>query len=200
MHRLRPRPLRLPAVGARRDERGAVALEAALVIVFLFTLLAGVVDLSMFFKATYQLSSGARAGARTAASEPLAASYAQDAADQVAAMLKGMDADPTRVTKIWVYKAVDTGSLNVGEPTSGAACNSDCVKFTYNSTTGKAVFSSGAWSSRSACASGTPTIQSVGVRVEYRYKAMIKFFDGQLITETSTMRFEEIPSTKTCST
>lgn len=197
MHRLRPRPLGRRAVGARRDERGAVALEAALVITLLFTLLAGVVDISMFFKASYQMSSGVRAGARTAASEPLASSYAQDAADQVAAMLKGMDADPTRVKKIWVYNA-DTTSVS-SDPLS-VNCTSNCMQYTYNSGTGKAVYAGGSWSSRSACASGNPLIQSVGVRVEYQFKAPVKFFDGKLITESSIMRFEEIPATKTCNT
>lgn len=199
MHRLRPRPLHARSANPR-DEQGAVALEAALVFMFLFALLAGVVDLSMYFKASYQLSSGARAGARTAASEPLAASFANDAAAQVASMLKGMNAENVRVTKIWVYRAVDTGSSNVGEPTGGASCTSDCVKYTYDASTGTAVYSSGAWTSRSACATGSPTIQSVGVRVEYRYDAPVRFAENSLITESSVMRFEEIPSTRTCST
>lgn len=164
---------------------------------FLFTILAGVVDLSMFFKTSYQLSSGARAGARTAASEPLASSYAADAAAQVVSTLMGMEA--ARVQAIWVYNANTT----TGDPVN-AGCSADCVRFSVTSDAqGKITgvgTSSGTWSSRSACATGTPTIQSVGVRVQYRYDAPIQFAENTVITESSVMRFEEIPSTKTCST
>lgn len=196
MHRLRQRPRR-PGSPDTRDERGAVALEAALVFMFLFALLAGVVDLSMYFKTSYQLSSGARAAARTAASEPLAATYAQDAAAQVVNSLLGMEA--ARVQSIWVYNANTT----TGEPVN-AGCAADCVRFAVTSDAqGKITgvgASTGTWPNRSACATGTPTIQSVGVRVAYRYDAPVRFAENSVITESSVMRFEEIPSTRTCAT
>ncbi|MBM6405946.1 pilus assembly protein [Phycicoccus sp. CSK15P-2] len=166
-----------------------MAIEAAMVSMLLFTILAGIVDLSTFFRTSYQVNTAARAAARTAASDPMASTFASGAAAQVASALKGTD--PARVTKIWVYKA----STATGQPVSGAACSSQCVRFTLDGS-GNVNGSTGAWSNRSACAGGT--VDAVGVLVEYRYNAPIVFFDEGLITDRTVMRLEQVSSTSTC--
>lgn len=199
---VRPRDrTRLPTastgVRARRAERGAVAIEAAIVSVLLFTILAGVVDVSMLFRTTYEVSSASRAGARLAAQEPLAPTFARDAAVQVVSALDGLDF--TRVRRIWVYRA-NPGSPT-GEPSSGSTCLSQCVMFTVSST-GVVDAGTGSWTARNACAGdpvgGADPVDAVGVRVQYQHKAAVLFADGQLVQETTTMRLEQLPTAVVC--
>lgn len=198
--RPRTRVFRRPvstASPACRSERGAVAVEAAIVSTMLFIICAGVVDLSMLFRTTYEVSSASRAGARLAAQEPLATTFARDAATQVVAAMEGMDY--TRVTRIWVYRA-DPNSAT-GEPASGATCSSQCVKFTV-SATGVVSAGTGSWTGRKACpgdpVAGVDPVDAVGVRVQYRHDAPIMFADNQLVQETTSMRLEQLPTTVVC--
>ena len=128
----RPRHRRPGPRGPRaaHSERGAVAIEGALVFTLLFTILAGVVDVSMLFRTTYEVSSASRAGARLAAQEPLSPDLAADAAQQVASAMDGMTY--SRITKLWVYKA--NPNSPTGEPASDSNCTSGvkCVKFTVS--------------------------------------------------------------------
>ncbi len=168
-----------------------MALEGAIVFLFLFTILAGVVDVSMFFKDTYSVSTAARAGARTAAADPMNTTFARDAARQAASAMT--DLDWQRVTEIWVYKANPT----TGATMTGSTCAVQCVRFTL---TGPGVPSagSGVWTARNACISPTVPVDSVGVQVRYRHTATVMFADNQIITERVVMRLEQIPTTQPC--
>ncbi|MGG5258012.1 TadE/TadG family type IV pilus assembly protein [Phycicoccus avicenniae] len=177
-------------MGARRDERGAVALEAALTFMFLFFILAGVIDVSIFFKNTFSVSSGARAGARMGSADPLNANFAKVTATQAASAMT--DLDWTRITEIWVYKA-NTATNTLYVPTSCGVVG--CVKFTVTAP-GTVNAGTGVWTLRNAC-SGT-TIDTVGVLVKYTNKAPVMFANNQVITEDVAMRLEQIPSTQTC--
>jgi Flp pilus assembly protein TadG len=177
-----------PAV--RRAERGAVAVEAAIVSTMLFTIAAGIVDVSMLYRTTYEVSAASRAGARLASAEPRATTFARDAAQQVAASMADMDG--TRITKLWVYKA-NTASAT-GEPAT-AGCTSQCVSFTVSSA-GVVSAGTGFWTGRQACAGGT--VDSVGVRVQYKHDAPIRIGENSLIEQTTVMRLEQIPATLTC--
>ncbi|MGL5929741.1 MAG: TadE/TadG family type IV pilus assembly protein, partial [Dermatophilaceae bacterium] len=181
---MRHRPL-----GARRrpprDERGAVSIEAAFVGVLLLVILSGVIDVSVLFRTTYEVSSASRAGARLAAAEPMAPTFARDAARQVVSSMEGMDY--RRITELWVYRA--DPSSPTGEPVSGSgACGSQCVSFDVTPS-GNVTGGLGAWSGRNACAGGN--VDAVGVRVQYRNEAPITFGDDVLIEETTVMRLEQ---------
>ncbi len=197
----RPRPRGLPAA---HPERGAVAVEAGIVFMLLFTILAGVVDVSMMFRTTYEVSSASRAGARLAAQEPLSPDLAADAAQQVASAMDGMNY--SRITKLWVYKA--NPNSPTGEPASDSNCTSGvkCVKFTVSDDHGHPKVSApvGSWTGRRACAvdpvAGVDQVDAVGVRVQYQHEAPIMFGDGKLIQETTTMRLEQLSSALVCST
>jgi hypothetical protein len=176
--------------GRAGDERGAIAVETALVSLLLVTIMSGVIEASMLFKDSYSISSAARGGARLGSSEPVASTFAQDTAGQVANALR--DLDPTRVQAIWVYKASQTTGL----PTSGTSCTSSCLKYTLNSS-GAPVLSSGSWTGRSACAGGT--VDAVGVYVEYRHRSLFgRFFNNQIIAERAIMSLEALPSSTAC--
>lgn len=186
-------PARLVSCGrpTRRAERGAVAVEAAIVSTLLFTIAVGIVDVSMLFRTSYEVSSASRAGARLASAEPRSTTFARDAAQQAAASMA--DLDGTRITKLWVYKA-NTASA-VGDPVSGVTCSSSCVQFTVDAA-GVVSAGTGSWTARQACAGGT--VDSVGVRVQYRNDAPIRIGENALLEETTVMRLEQIPATLTC--
>ena len=175
--------------GFRDRERGAIAVETALLSLVLVTIMAGIIDSSMLFRDGMVLATASRAGARTGASEPLAATFATDTARQAVAAMS--DLDLARVTKIWVYKA----SLTAGAP---ASCSSDCVKFTVNAS-GALSSPTGTWSGRYACGGLVKPLDAVGVLVQYRHPSTIGlFFDNQVMTEYAVMQLEPIPSTKSC--
>lgn len=196
---LRPAPwsrrARAPRLGrtlARRDEQGAVAVEMGIVTMMLITILIGIIDVSWMFLTTYEVSSAARAGARTASSAPMSTTFARDAAQQVSASLNGQDY--TRVTRVWVYRA--NPASPTGEPAAGTdVCSSQCVSFTISSS-GIVSAGSGSWTGRRACAGGT--VDTVGVRVTYRNQAPVRIGQNALLTETTVMRLEQIPATLTC--
>ena len=176
--------------GARaRREDGAVAVETAIISLFLVTIVAGIVDVSSLFATGYQVTLAARSGARVASSDPMSPTFAQNAGLQLASAPKGQD--PTRVNEIWVYKA----STVDGSPVSGASCASQCVRLTLDSN-GDVVSSTGSWSGRSACSGGT--VDAVGVYVEYAYKAKTWLFDGHPVGSRTVMRLEPQPSSTTC--
>ena len=168
-----------------------MALEGAIVFLFLFTILAGIVDVSMFFKDTYSVSTAARAGARTASADPLNSNFAVNAAAQAASGMT--DLDWHQIIDIWVYKANPT----TGATMTGSTCATKCVRFTM---TGPTTTTSGAgsWTGRNACISATVDVDSVGVQVRYRHHAQVMFADNQVITERVTMRLEQVPTTQPC--
>jgi len=113
-----------------RCDSGAVAVETALVMTVLVTLLFGIVDSSFLFKDSVSVSTAARAGARMGASQPRVSNFAQAAADQVTNSLS--DLNPALLQAVWVYKTTSTGA-SAGLPDSGsfASCTT-CVKFIWN--------------------------------------------------------------------
>ena len=174
----------------RRRERGAVAVETALVSLVLVTILAGIIDASMLFRDSLSVASASRAAARTGASEPLAATFATDAAQQAVNALS--EVDYTRINKIWVYRADPV----TGAPVSGWTCASDCVHFKVNAS-GALNPEGGSWHNRNACA-GT-TLDAVGVLVEYSHPSTIGvFFNDQIVSEHAVMQLEPIPSSMAC--
>ncbi len=174
----------------RRAERGAVAVETALMSLVLVTIMGGIIDSSMLFRDSFSVSSASRAAARTAVSEPMATTFARDAAIQAVAAMS--DTDYSRITRLWVYKADSTS----GGPLSGSGCPTNCVKFTV-SATGVVSSGTGSWHSRKACAG--ETLDAVGVTVQYKHRStMGMFFRDKLITEAAVMQLEPIPSTRTC--
>ncbi|MBM6400956.1 TadE/TadG family type IV pilus assembly protein [Phycicoccus sonneratiae] len=167
-----------------------MALEAALVFMFLFFLLAGVIDISMFFKDTYSVSSAARAGARMGSADPMSTTFAASAAGQAVSAMS--DLDYTRVVDIWVYEANDVAGNLVSPP---ACPGVTCVKYTVNAT-GALSAPAGTWLVRNACA-GT-IVDSVGVQVRYTHKAPVMFANNKVVTERVSMRLEQIPTTQAC--
>ncbi len=177
------RSLRLPRLPR---ERGAVAVETALVSVLLVSILYGIVETSFLFRDGLVVSSASRAGARMAASLPRDTTFATNGRDQVQDALSGMQM--ARVTDVWIYKADATTGL----PPSGnfTTCNNSCIRYTGNATGLVAAgTNTGTWtaSQQNAC-SGSQ--DSVGVYVKYSYPSRVGLFNGKALSERTVMRLE----------
>jgi len=173
---------------------GAVAVETAVVLTILVTLLFGIVDSSFLFKDSLSVSAAARAGARMGASQPRVSNFAQAAADQVTNSLS--DLNPNNLQAVWVYRTTGTGAL-AGLPDSGsfASCTT-CVKFVWQASTSSlsssAAGGSDNWASTSqnACG-GDPARDSLGVYVKYKHTSPLGFFFNNMMISESTVMWIE---------
>jgi hypothetical protein len=88
-----------------------------------------------------------------------------------------------------VYRA----DIANGQPTSGSACPTHCIKFTLDSS-GLPLTPTGAWASRNACAASPP--EAVGVMVEYRHRSLTGFlFNNRLVRQSTAMQLEPVAAT-----
>lgn len=190
----RRRPRRRPWLRPWRRadaERGSVAVEAALVMPALLLLVVGILEFGLAFKDQLAITSAVRAGARIAAAEPRYANFATDAAHAVAE--EGSAVDMTGVQALWVYQADSTGHP-VGAGGSFSSCNTNCIKFSWNSTTQAFVKSSGTWasSSQNACQGQQ---DSIGVYMQMQHTGVTTLIFSTLGLDSYTvMRLEPIPA------
>jgi hypothetical protein len=187
---------RVRAARARGD-RGAVAVEAALVTPILLILVLGIIEFGFLFKDWLGVTSAVRAGARIGSALPRDASYAQAAADQVAKEGAALNLTASNST-LWVYKA-GTNGYPVGYSDFSTCPTSSCTKFVW---TGSAFQPSGGlgnikWlaSSQNACA-GDPNHESLGVYLAVQDTGITRFFfTSKTLSSRTVMSLEPIPST-----
>ncbi len=187
----------------RKGDRGAAAVEFALVVPLLLTFLLGTVELGLYMKDYVSMSSSVRAGARTASAaagagpamcganpcSPRRPTFAQAAADTMQTAGMAMNSDD--INWIMIFKADTTGTIP-------ASCTANCVKYVWNPTTNKFVYSSGLWDSRlvNACLNDVAR-DSIGVAMEARHRWMSGLVSGlmggnKIMTERTVMQFEPL--------
>src|SRR3954447_8631848 len=147
--------------GARAGERGAVAVEAAIVTPLLMVLLLGIVEMSLLMRDVVSTNSSVRTGARVASSSagagpgtcqasanpppctPTSApAVAQVAADAIARAGSAMPKDS--IQSLIVYSANSQGfPLPAGN--TSMTCSSKCVVYVWDAPLGKFRYSSGSW-------------------------------------------------------
>ncbi len=169
-----------------RGERGAVAVEAALVVPLLAALVFGIIDFSFLLRDYTVVASDTRVGARIAATGPSAGltsgtcdqadpdappcaptstpALAQEAADAIQRAGSAMPEDS--INYILVYQANDMGFPGAnGSTTMPTSCTGvpKCVRFTWRDALNEFRYAGGAWDykSISACFPG-----KVGVPAE----------------------------------
>jgi hypothetical protein len=175
----------------RADDRGSVAVEAALVIPVLLLLIVGLLEFGLAFKDQLGITSAVRAGARIAAAEPRYANFAADAAAAVAK--EGSAVDFSGVQALWVYQADDSGHP-VGAGGTFNSCSTNCIKFAYDSSARAFVQSGGSWpaSSQDACQGQQ---DSIGVYLKLKHAGVTTLIFTSLGLDSYTvMRLEPIPS------
>ncbi len=193
--RLQPRsPGRLTK---RRSQRGAVAVEAALITPLFVLLVFGIIEFGLMFKDYLAVVSSVRAGARIASAEPRNTNFATDAAAQVAR--EGSALNLSLVSELWVYKANKTTGTPVGY--SDFSNCTTCVKFKWDASSKKFLPIAGTtWdpNSQNACP-GDPAHDSIGVYLKYKHPSVtgmiIKDFD---LTSSTVMSFEPLAQTSPC--
>ncbi len=179
--------------GAR--QRGAVAVEAALITTFLLVpLLFGIIEFGFAFKDWLGVTSSVRAGARIASAEPRYADFANDAAAQVAKEGSALNLDANSV--LYVYEA-DANGYPMGK-VDFSSCPTNCVKFSWNSTTKQFTKLAGTdWLStaQNAC-QGDPGHDSVGVYLAVKDPGITKLFFSTITLKSRTvMSLEPLPVT-----
>ncbi len=195
-----------------RSERGAVAVEAAIVTPLLMVLLLGIVEMSLLMRDVVSTNSSVRTGARVAASAagsgpgtceasanpppctPASApAVAQVAADAIARAGSAMPKNS--IEWLLVYSANVQGyPLPAGN--TSLTCSTKCVKYTWDSGLNKFRYSSGSWNSASinACLND-PGRESVGVVLQANHSWITGFFgNGVTLQERSVTQFEPLPN------
>lgn len=200
----------------RRSERGAVAVEAALVVPIIATMLFGIIEVTMLVRDDVALTSASRTGARvasaaagagpgicesgpeappcTSASSP---ALAQAAADAIQRAGSAMPKDA--IDYILVYQANSAGFPGAeGSTTMPSSCAgvSNCVQFVWRDSADAFRYASGAWDSRTidGCVNESDTL---GVYIHATHKAVTGLFGSVGLSDRAVMKFEPL-SDDTC--
>jgi hypothetical protein len=182
---------------ARREERGSVIVEAAIIVPLLIMLTFGAIEYGLAFRDSAAVASSTRAGARIASAMTGQASFADNAKLSVSDSLK--DLTHTDPQSLVIFKADANGNPLGGSYTG---C-SDCYQYTWNASTktwtGPTNGSASWWTSdeqkADACAGALP---SIGVYVKAKHKFITALFGASTTFDHKTiMRLEPI-STDQC--
>ena len=177
-------------------ERGAAAVEAAIIFPLLIMLFFGTLEFGLLFRNSHSISKASRSGARVASVLPRDDIYHLAARDAVTAALGGVP--DGSIDLLIVFKANDNqGNLLDLEPTT---C-SECYKFTWSESSGSWNDPTGGWpaSDQEACGGLTDT-DYVGVYVEGHYDWATGLFGStRKLSETTVMRLEPLSLSSVCS-
>ncbi len=143
-------PLRRALARRARDDRGAAAVEFALVSLLLFTLLFGIIEFGLAIRDKIAVTSAVRTGGRVASAEPKAcdlgtagcagadsvtgtptgvSSMVLDAARATTAALTGVPDDS--IDQLWIYEAAPNGRPTSGTLGTPSSCSTKCVWYRY---------------------------------------------------------------------
>lgn len=184
-----------------RQERGAAAVEAAIIFPLLIVLTFGIIEVSLLLRDYVSLNTLVRAGTRTAAT------LARDT-NLFDTTLEAMNQSGNALPKdsyveMWIYRANDEG-FPQGQ-TDFSACLDDCIIYAPDSD-GAFVPTTRPeddWRPEdiNACP-GDPGADSVGVFLKARHDSVTGlFFDDLLISDHAVSKFEPIATfsaTVTC--
>ncbi len=191
-------------------DRGAVAVEAALVTPLILLIVFGIIEFTLLLKDNVAVSSAVRAGARTASAEPRAASFLTDTAAQMDRAVASLSDDGLSAAgaELWIYEANGQGFPGGASSITPGACGAaaHCVKFTY--TGGTFTASAGELSkwpatSVNACpkdpALNPSGPDAVGVYLAYNHTFITGLFgSGLTLSDHSVLNFEPVPPTLGC--
>jgi Flp pilus assembly pilin Flp len=191
-----------------RNQRGAAAVEAALLTPLLTLILFGIIEMSFYMRDVVSVSSavhvGTRIGSTMAGAGPATCTPApctpptSPALVQLAAnamQQSGMAMPQNQINFILIYNANTLGyPLPAGN--KAAVCSTDCVKYVWSTAKSQFVYSSGSWSSPSinACINDVNRM-SVGVIMNATHPWITGLFgNGATIQERNVMQFEPLTS------
>lgn len=181
----------------RRGERGASAVEAALVAPVVFLLLFGIIEMGMLFKDYQSVGSMTRTAVRTASAMPRNSGYLTATLNQV--KTSGAAMPIAQVEEVWVYRANPTDNYPFGQ--SSWVCGTKCIRYQYSAGTGTLAYVSGTWdaNTQNACsrAAGKPD-DRIGVYVKARHAPMSGIIPTIYVADSSALYLEPFPATEGC--
>ncbi len=197
----------------RSGERGAVAIEAALVTGLVLTMIFGIIEMAFLVRDHVGVTSAARVGARAASTGAAAGScvpdptevvpcppngapeLAQRAADAIASARTVLPKDA--ISHILVYKA--TGAGGFSDAPALSACTINCVAYKWSPSQNRFRWSQGSWDSRqiSGCADPKPPgnvpLDAVGVQLVVVHDWLTGIFgDSMDLSDHTVMSFEPL--------
>lgn len=201
-----------PRGRSRRSERGAVALEAALITPVLLAMMFGIIEMALLMRDVVAVSSAVRVGARVGSAAPgagpglclasanpppctpaVAPAFAQAAADAI--QRAGSAMPPDSIESIIIYDANSAG-YPLPEGNHTLACGQSCVTYVWDPGLDRFRYGGGTWASSSvnACVNHASE-DSLGVAMKARHGFVTGLFgDDHEIAERVVMKFEPLPS------
>ena len=191
--------------GRQRSERGAAAVEAALVTPLLMILVFGIIEMSLLMRDASGVTNQVRAAARIAATEaaagtPTSATTPTLADDAVNAVQNAGSSMPlSSVNWVLVYQANQYGYPMPATNQTSVTCSTNCIKYVWSAASNKFVRSTGTWdtSTVNACVND-PSRQAVGVAISAHHTWITGLFGAGIdVPGRLMMQFEPLPAT-TC--
>ena len=171
-------------------ERGAVAVEFALVLPILVVLTFGIIEFSSAYHDRSMAADAARAGARVGSAQATNPDLTTNVVQSVNAALSTMPAKAPQ--ELWIYKANSAGYPGSGSGFS--SCSADCIKYTWSPSAHAFSGGSGSWPStnQQAC---TQPYDEIGVYVKLNHAFVTGLFGSDLtLTDHAVFRFEPVAS------
>jgi hypothetical protein len=205
------------ALGLRRREDGAVAVEAALVMPILALLVFGIIEFGFLLRDYAGVSALVRTGARIAStgadhgpgtcqtgvdvptcSPAGSPALAQEAADAI--QRSGAVSNPDQIDYILIYKANTQGYPGSdGNTTMPTDCSgtANCVRFTWRDSLDAFRYAGGSWDSAtiSACFPGSAAnpMDRVGVYLKSTHPMLTGLFGASItLSDRAVMDFEPV--------
>jgi len=199
----------------RRDQRGAAAVEAALVTPVLLLMVFGIIEMGFLMRDHIAVTSAVRNGARIASASADAgpadctvrADPSAPCAPATAPMLAQLAADAmqttgsampmNRVQEIWIFNADPDGNPNTGDEVP-SACATKCVAFQWvpaagtDPNAGRFRYLRGAWNEATIRTCATRA-DRVGVRMIADHPFMTGLFRDIEVSDSAIMTFEPEP-------
>ena len=180
-----------------RAERGAVGVEAALILPIFLILILGIMEWSLVMRDQVAVGSAVRTGVRTASIPPApdATGFTQATADAIQRAGSAMPKD--NIQYILVYQANAKGfPLPEGNETmTCAGAGNTCVRHEWNDARDKFGRTTGTWDVAlvNTCV-GDPDAQAVGVYMKARHPMVTGLFGSAFdIEDKAVLRFEPRP-------
>lgn len=185
----------------RRGQRGAVMVEAALVLPVMVLIVMGIIEFGFAFASSATTSGASRSGARLGAAAYATAAPTlpaqQIAVDKMAATVSAdliglTSATPVGMTVYEVNPASTSGEPYGGFPGDNLAggCTTSCFRYTWQNDT--MTYVSGSWPDPDAC--GTE-LDSIGVFLQVDHEYISGVVGDQVYIDGHTvMRLEPLPS------
>ena len=188
--------MRDDATAKQWRQRGAAAVEAAVMVPLLVFCTFGMLEFGLYWQQSHTYNEAARSAARIGATLAREPNYQVDMMGRVTDAIEGLPKDS--VQQVTIFKA----DSDTGDPITGDVdtCTVDCFRFVWNST--HQVFdvvSGPEWDAldQAACGSEGST-DYIGVHLRGLYRSATGLIGNRTIRESTILRLEPVPLSQTC--